>query len=205
MSHVEQELAQAGKVSIIKIVDSIILEAHEMRASDVHIDPQNYDVRVRYRVDGVLQDAHFCPKNIHAEIISRIKILAGLRTDEHQAAQDGRFRLAVNENNNLDVRVSVAPTYHGENAVLRLLSDRAAEFSLANLGFSPGNLQKINQNLKKTRGMILATGPTGSGKTTTLYTLIKILNTKETSVVTIEDPIEYAIDGIEQIQVNART
>jgi type IV pilus assembly protein PilB len=202
---VQAELALGTKVSIIKLVQSIINEAHTLRASDVHFDPQSENLRIRYRIDGMLQDVHTCQKEIHSEIISRIKIMAGLRTDEHQAAQDGRFRTMLNEELPVDVRVSIVPTYHGENAVLRLLSDKADDFNLQTLGFNESNRKKILAAIAKPYGMILATGPTGSGKTTTLYTLLKTLNTEEASVITIEDPIEYAIDGIEQIQVNPRT
>jgi len=201
------ELARGGAVSIIKLVNSIVAEAERLRASDIHIDPQSGQLRIRYRIDGILNDVYSVPKAIHSEIISRIKILAGLRTDEHQAAQDGRFRLNLESDNDrpLDIRVSIVPTYHGENAVLRLLSDKAEDFTLKSLGFSPANEAKIESAIRKPYGMILATGPTGSGKTTTLYTILKILNTSDTSIVTIEDPVEYAIDGIEQIQVNPRT
>lgn len=198
-------MLQGGKVSIIKLVENIIEQAGSCRASDIHIDPQNQNLRVRFRVDGVMQEFHAIPKNFHQEIISRVKILAGMRTDEHQAAQDGRFRMLLLDGHSVDVRVSITPTYHGENAVLRLLSDKAEDFSLQALGFSPGNCEKIQAAIKKPYGMILATGPTGTGKTTTLYTLLKELNTPEVSIVTIEDPIEYAMDGIEQIQVNPRT
>lgn len=204
-NRVKQELAKGLNVSIIRLVQHIIEEAQEFRASDIHIDPGSEAVRVRYRVDGVLQPVHTFPKTSHAEVISRIKILAGLRTDEHQAAQDGRFRLPLEGKQPLDVRVSIAPTYHGENAVLRLLSDQANDYALDSLGFSEENKKKIEIAIKKPYGMILATGPTGSGKTTTLYTLLKQLNTSEVSIITIEDPIEYAMDGIEQIQVNPRT
>jgi type II secretory ATPase GspE/PulE/Tfp pilus assembly ATPase PilB-like protein len=152
-----------------------------------------------------LEDAYPLPKNIHEEIISRIKVLSRLRTDEHYAAQDGRFRSIVSSKGNVDVRVSIVPTYHGENVVMRLLSDKAENFTLETLGFTLEDQQKIMHAIKKPSGMILVTGPTGSGKTTTLYTLVKILNSKEISIVTIEDPIEYAVDGIEQIQVKERT
>ena len=202
---IKTELAKGGAISIIKLVHSIIDEAQLKRASDIHIDPQSGHLRVRYRVDGVLIDEYLISKNIHSEIISRIKILSGLRTDEHKSAQDGRFRVSLENDRPLDVRVSIAPTYHGENAVLRLLSDKAEEFSLETLGFSAQNQAKIQTAIKKPYGMILATGPTGSGKTTTLYTLLKILNTSEVSIVTVEEPIEYAIGGINQIQVNPRT
>lgn len=191
--------------SIIDLVDSLIKHAHSLRASDIHIDPQHDRVRVRLRIDGVLQDLQHISKTIHPEIISRIKILSGLRTDEHQTAQDGRFRVMASETNAIDIRVSIAPTYHGENAVLRLLADQQQEFSLSSLGFSAVNQEKIQRAIAKPYGMILATGPTGSGKTTTLYTILKILNTPRVSIITIEDPVEYAVSGIEQITVNDRT
>lgn len=203
---VKQELAKGeAAVSIVKLVSLLIDEARDLGASDIHIDPQRESLRVRYRIDGWLCRAYDLPKRFHGEIISRIKIMSGLRTDEHQAAQDGRFCASLDGQRPYDVRVSVAPTYYGENAVLRLLSDKAGEFTLASLGFSGNNQKKIDEAVKKPYGMILATGPTGSGKTTTLYTLLKSLNRPEVSIVTIEDPIEYSIDGIEQIQVNSRT
>lgn len=201
----EMELAKGGSaVSIIKLVSLMIDEAQEMRASDIHIDPQRESLRIRYRIDGWLSDRCLVSKRFHQEIISRIKVMSGLRTDEHQAPQDGRFR-AGSDASPIDVRVSVMPTYHGENVVMRLLSDKNEMFTLETLGFSPENVQKIFEAIKKPYGMILATGPTGSGKTTTLYTLLKILNTPQVSIITVEDPVEYAIDGIEQIQVNPRT
>lgn len=201
---IDRELRAGANVSIINLIDHFIRCASSIHASDIHIDPTEKNIRVRFRIDGVLEDAHPLPKAIHAEIISRIKILSGLRTDEHNAAQDGRFRSLIAVGS-IDVRVSIAPTYHGENAVLRLLSDNAENFTLDTLGFSAEDQKKIARALKKTSGMILVTGPTGSGKTTTLYTLIKMLNSKEISIVTIEDPIEYAVEGVEQIQVNSRT
>ena len=142
---------------------------------------------------------------MHAEIISRLKILSGLRTDEHQAAQDGRFRTILPDGAAVDVRVSIVPVYYGENAVLRLLADQADDFTLETLDFTKENQEKIRRALAKPYGMILATGPTGSGKTTTLYTLVKMLHGPGISIITIEDPVEYAIHGINQIPVNART
>src|SRR3989338_428665 len=204
-SKVNQELAGGAPYSIVGLVESLIADAHALRASDIHLDPIVEGLRVRYRVDGVLQDAGNLPTDVKSEVISRIKILSGLRTDEHQAAQDGRFRVNLKNPGAIDVRVSIAPTYYGENAVMRLLSDKAEEYTLESLGFSASDQKKIKRALSRPYGMILATGPTGSGKTTSLYTLLKILNTKEVSIVTIEDPIEYAISGIEQIQVNPRT
>ena len=202
---IQKELDLGSKISIINVVNHLIEDAHTLRASDIHIDPQPDDVQVRFRIDGVLQDAHVLPKSIHNEIISRIKIISNLRTDEHQAAQDGRFRTTLPDGSIVDVRVSVAPTFHGEDVVMRLLSDKAQEFALESLGFSAGNQKKILRAVKRPHGMILATGPTGSGKTTTLYTLIKMLNVRGTSIITIEDPIEYSIKGINQIQANPRT
>jgi type IV pilus assembly protein PilB len=198
-----QELKNAN-ISIVTLVNHLIEMAHNLRASDIHIDPLADRVRIRLRVDGVLQDELPFPRQIHGEVISRIKILAGLRTDEHQAAQDGRFRITLDPHQ-IDIRVSIAPTYHGENAALRLLADQAEEFSLTSLGFSEENQEKIVTAIKHSYGMVLVTGPTGSGKTTTLYTLIKMLNTDDVSIITIEDPIEYAISGINQIGVNPRT
>ena len=177
-------------ISIISLVDSLVVEACKTRASDIHIDPQADDVRIRMRIDGVLQEIGKLPKNIHSEIITRIKVLAGLRTDEHQTPQDGRFRLSRENIGSIDIRVSIVPTFYGENTVLRLLKDHAEKFTLEMLGFSTHDQEKIAQAIAKPYGMILSTGPTGSGKTTTLYTLLKQLNTKDISIITIEDPIE---------------
>ena len=210
LDKLELEINRGTDISIINLIDYLVEKAHTSRVSDIHIDPSNKDVRVRFRIDGVLQEAYSFPKNIHAEIISRIKVLSKLRTDEHQATQDGRFRYAFagtdkKEGEFIDLRVSIVPTYHGENCVMRLLSDKAEHFTLEALGFSESDQNKILEALKKPNGMILSTGPTGSGKTTTLYTLIKMLNSPEVSIITIEDPVEYAVSDIEQIQVNSKS
>ena len=212
---VEDELQKGSEISIINLINSLIEHAYDSRASDIHIDPEEKKVRVRLRIDGVLHDSFIFPEEIHSEIITRIKVLSGLRTDEHQAAQDGRFRLNFSaeggsafggKNDNIvDVRVSIAPTFYGENTVLRLLAEKTEKFTLDTLGFNKKDKEKILKAIKKPYGMILSTGPTGSGKTTILYTLIKMLNVPEISIITIEDPIEYAIEGIDQIQVNPRT
>ena len=191
--------------SIVQMVESIVLYAHAQGVSDVHISPLERDLRVRMRIDGVLQDVVVLPRSVHSEVISRLKILSSLRTDEHQTAQDGRFRTQLANSAGIDVRVSIVPTYYGENAVLRVLADKAEEFTLESLDFTPDNREKIERAIKKPYGMILATGPTGSGKTTNLYTLVKMLNNPGASILTIEDPVEYAIAGINQIQVNTRT
>ncbi len=205
---VEVALAQ-NPVSIITLVDALIAHAHHTRASDIHIDPGAQEVRVRLRVDGILQGHFVLPKQLHAGVVARVKVLAGLRSDEHQAAQDGRFRFSIADDvqhaTHIDVRVSIAPLYYGENVVMRLLADRNEDFTLETLGFTPSDRANVLAAIQKPNGMILATGPTGSGKTTTLYALLKILNTPDVSVITIEDPIEYAIETIKQIQVNPRT
>ncbi|MEK7606240.1 MAG: GspE/PulE family protein [Patescibacteria group bacterium] len=199
---IAEEVAKGDEASIIRVVDDLVEYAHSIRASDIHVNPTEDALLIRVRVDGVLQQSIHIPKNLHEAIVSRIKVLSRLRTDEHRAAQDGRFRVIV-KGTAIDIRVSIVPTYHGENAVLRLLVDKAKDFSLDALGFSESDKQKIEEAASKPNGMILVTGPTGSGKTTTLYTLIKMLKKDEISILTIEDPIEYAVSGIEQIQVNA--
>jgi general secretion pathway protein E len=201
----ERQLAKEADISAVKTLDSLIESAYRLKASDIHVDPLEEGLKIRFRIDGVLQDIAILPQKINAELISRIKILCGLRTDEHQATQDGRFGIKTKAGEMIDVRVSIAPTHHGENAVLRLLSDTLQQFNLENLGFDEKETSLIGKALRKPWGMILATGPTGSGKTTTLYALIKSLNNRERSIITIEDPIEYNIDGITQIQVNSRT
>ncbi len=206
---IHSEVLRGKHASIIHIVNYIIEDAHASKSSDIHIDPSPQEISVRFRIDGMLITAHTLPTSLHSEIIARIKILSKLRTDEHSTAQDGRFRHTFSDTENthsfLDIRVSILPTYHGENVVLRLLSDLGESFTLTGLGFSNTDSAKILHALHQPHGMILATGPTGSGKTTTLYTLIQILNTPHISIVTIEDPIEYAIQNVKQIQVNPRT
>ncbi len=189
--------------SAVHIINTIVEQAQNENASDIHIDPTDSDMRIRFRIDGLLVEKHRFSKNLHSELISRIKIMAKLRTDEHRMPQDGRFRTSELGTPFLDMRVSITPTFYGENAVLRLLRDNAAAQTLSDLGLPIHGSEIILKALKKTYGMILATGPTGSGKTTTLYTLLKILNTPDRSIVTIEDPIEYSIEGIRQIQTHA--
>lgn len=204
-SSIEKELSlPITDISIIKLVDSIVEYAYNSRASDIHIDPTEDQVNVRFRVDGIMHNIFTLPKEIQEEVISRIKVLSGLRTDEHQTAQDGRFKFVFG-NKSFDVRVSITPTYYKENAVMRLLAEPEHGFSLESLGFSERNMAIVRKNIKKPYGMILVTGPTGSGKTTTLYAILKELNTPAVSIITIEDPIEYSLEGVEQIQTNPRT
>lgn len=208
---VEKELAApVEQISIIRLVDGIIRHAYGARASDIHLDPAEDKVDVRMRIDGVLHDVFVLPKTLRDEIVARIKVLSGLRTDEHQAAQDGRFRITLpgsggGETVTFDIRVSIAPTYYGENAVLRLLAEQGAGFTLESIGLSERDLEAVKHAIRKPYGMILATGPTGSGKTTTLYTILQLLNTRDITIITIEDPIEYSLKGVDQIQVNPQT
>lgn len=203
VSRVRAGLAR-DPLSAIALVHALIADAQAARASDIHIDPGEKESVIRYRIDGQLLEAARISLVLHAQAIARIKILAALRTDEHQAAQDGRFR--VEEGGvQIDVRVSIVPAYRGENAVLRLLINSDDMHSLEDLGFAPLHARLIARAIERPHGMLLVTGPTGSGKTTTLYTLVRALNAPNLSLLTIEDPVEYTIDGINQIQVNPRT
>ena len=189
---------------IIKIVELVLNYGYENRSSDVHLEPYKEKTVLRYRIDGVLHDVLTFPREIHEFLVSRIKILAKLRTDEHQSVQDGHFYFQANEGK-VDVRVSVVPIEEGEKIVMRLLTEKSRKFDLEDLGVSQEGVEIFKRNIKKPWGMILATGPTGSGKTTTLYSILKIINTREINICTIEDPVEYDIEGINQIQVNTKT
>ena len=196
--------AKAEDLPVIKIVDTIIDYAYENKASDIHIEPGEEKTLVRFRLDGILHDIIDLPKTVHDLIVTRIKIMAKLRTDEHRSAQDGKIRADVSDGK-LDVRVSIVPIVEGEKIVMRLLSERSRQFSLEDLGLNGEDLIKLKKEYSKPYGMILVTGPTGSGKTTTLYSILKILNRREVNISTIEDPVEYDVDGINQIQVNPKT
>lgn len=196
--------ATTDTLPIAKIVDILINTAYEDRTSDIHIEPQEQESLVRFRVDGVLQDVLRMPKTIHDRIVTRIKVLSNLRTDEHMSAQDGKMRLQIPEEQ-LDIRVSILPVSGGEKVVMRLLSSKSREYSLASLGMTGEDLQKIERAYSQTYGMILSTGPTGSGKTTSIYAILKILNVREKNITTIEDPVEYWISGANQVQVNVKT
>ena len=191
-------------VPMSKIVDLLIGYAYQDKASDVHIEPEEKDSLVRFRIDGILHDVLFLPKSLHDQIITRIKILSRLRTDEHLSPQDGKMRINLEEEE-IDVRVSILPVTEGEKAVLRLLSSKFRKFSLIDLGMNEKDLKKVKDAYSKSYGMILSTGPTGSGKTTSIYAILKILNTREKNITTIEDPAEYRIKGVNQINVNTKT
>ena len=188
----------------VRVVKILVDYAYQHGASDIHIEPQEKIVIVRYRIDGVLHDVAKLPRDIMDHITARIKVLAKMRTDERFAAQDGKFQEIIG-NERIDVRVSALPVMGGENIVMRLLSERGKQHDLEDIGFSDNDLTRIKRQIQKSYGMILSTGPTGSGKTTTLYSIIKKLNTRDINIATIEDPIEYSIEGVNQIQVNTRT
>ena len=193
-----------SEAPIERIVDILIEYAYDNGASDINIEPEKDGSIVRFRIDGILQEVlHFTPE-IDQQVIARIKFLSKLRTDEHLSAQDGKIQTKI-ENEDLDIRISIVPIVHGEKCVMRLLSARYRQFGLADLGMRDTDLKKVMNASSKPYGMILSTGPTGCGKTTTMYAILKILNTKERNIATIEDPIEYEITGLNQIQVNPKT
>ena len=191
---------QAEDVPIVRIVDTLLKHAVLQNASDIHIEPQEKELVVRYRIDGLLRDAMILPKHVSPTIAARIKVLASLKLDEKRLPQDGRFKMEVG-GDKVALRVSILPTYFGEKVVMRLLREGASGFTLEALGFHGEGLERIHEALKLTTGMVLTTGPTGSGKTTTLYTMLDILNTLEVNISTIEDPIEYQLPRINQSQV----
>ena len=197
----EAELkALAEDLPVIKIVDSLIFHAILQNASDIHIEPGEKDLTVRYRIDGILHDAMILDKNAAPGITTRIKVLANLKLDEKRLPQDGRFKIEQN-GEKVSFRVSTLPTFYGEKTVIRILKENAKGYSLEGLGFHGEALERIHDSLKQRIGMILATGPTGSGKTTTLYTMLEILNRPEVNISTVEDPIEYQMPRVNQTQV----
>ena len=201
---IDEEIKKpVDEISIVDLLQNLILYSYYLRASDLHLEPFDRYLRVRARIDGVMHTIFTLPKEIQDEIVTRVKILANLRIDEHLAPQDGRFKYKIaDEGKEFDIRVSIMPTYYGENCVMRLLVEPEKEFTLENLGFSDRDLEIVKRAILKPYGMILVTGPTGSGKTTTLYTILKLLNSENVTIITLEDPIEYSVEGINQIQVN---
>lgn len=193
----------AHDLPVIRIVDTLLEYAIFENASDIHVEPTEKEVIVRYRIDGILRNVMTLPKSVHAGIIARIKILTNLKLDEHRLPQDGRFKVQTNEYK-VSFRVSVIPTYDGEKIVLRALNENTGIITLEQLGFQKTPLEKIRRNMDKPHGLILVTGPTGSGKTTTLYAILNILNRPEVNITTIEDPIEYRMPGLNQSQVSPK-
>lgn len=196
-----QQLAQ--DVPVVQLVDSLLEYAFFESASDIHIEPTEVETIIRYRVDGVLRQAMKLPKAVHTGVVARIKILANLKIDEHRLPQDGRFKVKTDDYA-IAFRVSILPVYDGEKIVLRLLNESAQVLTLEQLGLQPKTMELMKRNIAKPHGMIFVSGPTGSGKTTTLYTVLNILNTPKVNVSTIEDPIEYRMAGVNQTQVNPK-
>jgi len=203
----EEDLSKVSQVvedaPIVKFVNLLITQAIQDRASDIHIEPTEKDLRVRFRIDGVLHEIMRSPKNIQSGVISRLKIMAEINIAERRVPQDGR--LSVNANGKkIDLRVATLPTVWGEKVVMRVLDNSTAMLKLSDLGFSDANYESYAQSFTKPYGMILVTGPTGSGKSTTLYATLNIVSRPEINVITVEDPVEYRIPGINQVQTNVK-
>jgi type IV pilus assembly protein PilB len=197
----EQDLKEMAEgVSAVRIVDTLLRHASAQNASDIHIEPLEDSLLIRYRIDGILHDAMELPKHAAAAITARLKVLSNMRLDEKRLPQDGRFS-AEGGGEKVSFRVSILPTYFGEKIVMRLLRDNIAGFTLEGIGFHGHGLEDMHEAMRKTTGMLLTTGPTGSGKSTTLYTLLDILNTPNVNISTIEDPIEYQMARVNQTQV----
>ncbi len=196
-------VALANEAPVVKLVNLLLLEALEARASDVHLETYVGGLRVRYRVDGVLQDAAAPPRRLAAAVVSRLKIMAELDIAERRVPQDGRIRLRMKDRQ-VDVRVSTLPTLHGESVVLRLLDKEVGRIGLEGMGMSEETLGKLLEVVSRPHGIVLSTGPTGSGKTTTLYAAIDRIRTGREKIVTVEDPVEYELAGVPQVPVNAK-
>jgi type IV pilus assembly protein PilB len=203
----EMEAETAQKVSaeapVAKIVSTILGFAIKSRASDVHIEPQEDNVRIRYRIDGILQEKYLLPRNVHDAVVSRIKILSNLKIDEKRVPQDGRFFFSA-DGNDVDLRISTLPTTYGEKVVMRLLQKSQKVPSLPDLGLRGLALKNLMEAMERPHGIIIVCGPTGSGKTTTLYSVLDKVATSKVNVVTIEDPVEYQMKGVNQVQVNTQ-
>lgn len=201
---VQDELAKmAQEIPVVRVVDTLLEYAIFEKASDIHIEPQEHEVTVRYRIDGVLHDVMTLPKVILPALVARLKVLSNLKIDEHRLPQDGRFKIEQDEHK-ISFRVSTIPIFDGEKIVMRLLEEGSQALTFEQLGFQRSALENIKHNMKRPHGMTLVTGPTGSGKSTTLYTVLSSLNTKAVNISTIEDPIEYRVPGVNQMQVNPK-
>ena len=201
MKKVQEKVAVEAPVA--KIVSTILEYAIKSRASDVHIEPQEDNVRIRYRIDGILQEKYLLPRNVHDAVVSRIKILSDLKIDEKRVPQDGRFFFSA-DGNDVDLRVSTLPTTYGEKVVMRLLKKSQKVPTLPDLGLRGLALKNLMNSIQRPHGIIIVCGPTGSGKTTTLYSVLDVVSTSKVNVVTIEDPVEYQMKGVNQVQVNVQ-
>ncbi len=195
-----EKLAQ--DVSIIRIVDTMVEYAQSEGASDIHIEGLTAGALIRYRIDGILHDVITLPKSLHPALVARIKILSDLKLDETRMPQDGRFRFKTKEDENISLRVSILPTVEGEKVVLRILESVLQRFNIEGLGFATNDAKTVNKAIHRPHGLLLVTGPTGSGKTTTLYTILGLLDTPEVNISTVEDPVENRIPRVNQTQIN---
>ncbi|MBN2684561.1 MAG: Flp pilus assembly complex ATPase component TadA [Pontiellaceae bacterium] len=202
-ANLDEDIENAGDAPVIRITNSILIEALRKHASDIHIEPMEKTVRLRNRIDGVLYESPSPPKNLQNAIISRLKIMAQLDIAERRVPQDGRFKIKA-LGKEVDVRVSILPTVHGEKVVMRILDKTALAPNLEALGLDQLSFDNFSYALAQPYGMILVTGPTGSGKTTTLYSALQELNTPQTNIITTENPVEYQLHGINQVQINTR-
>ncbi len=201
---VREDLLDSGeREPVVKLVNSLLFEAVTTQASDVHIQPDEQQVLVRYRIDGILHDVHSIPKALQNEVLSRIKVIGQMNIAEKRLSQDGRATVEVG-NRSIDLRLASMPTNHGERIVIRLLEKDSRIETLSQLGMSDDHVTRLRQLIQYEHGMILVTGPTGSGKSTTLYSALRELNTRDRNVVTLEDPIEYQLPGISQTQINVK-
>ncbi|OGX39310.1 MAG: hypothetical protein A3C53_02155 [Omnitrophica WOR_2 bacterium RIFCSPHIGHO2_02_FULL_68_15] len=201
-SEAEKLLKQTQEAPVIKLTDALLTKAVHVHASDLLVEPREKSVRVRYRVDGVLQEGQAPPKHLHAAVVSRIKVMSDLNIAERRLPQDGHFNFRVDERL-IDFRVSILPSSFGGNVCLRILDKGEIKLDINTLGFSPDDLEKLKACAERPHGMILATGPTGSGKTTTLYALLKLIDSPEKNLVTVEDPVEFDLGGVNQVSVKA--
>lgn len=196
--------ADAQSAPTVRLVNSIIERAATERASDIHLEPREIDLHVRMRIDGVLRTILTVPKELQASVISRLKIMGGMNTSERRVPQDGRANIRLKKQD-IDLRINTLPTIHGETVVIRLLDKSEALFDPAGIGLEGDNLEKYQRLIGSNNGMVLIVGPTGSGKSSTMYTMIRQLNTDSVNLVTLEDPVEYNIDGVNQVQINEKT
>lgn len=199
-AHAGQEVVDESSAPIVRLVHLIISEAVQLRASDIHIEPFEDRIRVRYRIDGILAERDSPPRRLLGAILSRIKILAKLDIAERRRTQDGRIKVTLGEKE-LDLRVSVIPTAHGQSVVMRILDKDSIKVGLRQLGFADDDYQKFRQLIRRPNGIILVTGPTGSGKTTSLYAALNELNTPDRKIITAEDPVEYYLPGVNQVEI----
>ncbi len=192
-----------SEAPIIRMVNRLMVQAYRERASDIHVEPYQSDVKVRYRVDGILHDVLTLPKRIHSAVVSRIKVMATLNIAEKRLPQDGRIGIKLGDHS-VDLRISTVPTVNGERVVMRILDKSSVLFGLEELGYYPDDLLALERLIKQEHGIVLVTGPTGSGKTTSLYSMLNRINSPDKNILTIEDPIEYQLKGIGQIPVNTK-